>query len=83
MYTGVLGSDLKPYIQEWIDRGYTLGALADRCMLHEETLRKIMNHPTKMIRITTADAILQALELPHIYNQLVPEPPEDYHYTED
>lgn len=82
LYNGVLANDLKPYVQEWIDRGYTIRALADKANLNEETIYKVMRGGDGMLRIATADALLNALELPHIFNEIVPEPPESQYYEE-
>lgn len=83
LYSGVAGADLKPYIQEWIDSGHTLVALAEKCMLDESTVGKIMTNPERMVRVTTADAILTGLGVsPSVLNDLVPEPPESKYYEE-
>lgn len=73
---------VRPFITEWIDRGNTLQALADQCVMSDKTLRDIMNHEEKLISERSADKILVALGLPHVYNEIVPEPPPGQ-YWED
>ena len=82
IYSGVLCSDLRPYIQEWVDMGRTLGALADRASISEGSIVRILNNKQDMVRTDTADKLLTALGLPHIFNELVPEPPESQYYEE-
>jgi Helix-turn-helix len=82
LYPGVNTEDLKPYIQEWVDQGYTLRTLADKAMISETTLQKIMRGSVQMTRDDTADRILTALGLPNVYNELVPDPPEGQYYEE-
>lgn len=83
IYTGVPAELIKPYLQEWIDQGHTLRTLADKAMLSESNLLRIMRGDRDMIRESTADKILSALGITHVYNEIVPEPPEDYHYMEE
>lgn len=82
LYTGVMAIELKPYIQEWIDQGFTVQALADKALLSTQTIYRVMQESEYMVRVSTADAILQALGLPHIFNQIVPDPPEGQYYEE-
>lgn len=82
IYRGVLCSDLRPYVQEWVDMGRTLGALADNAGLSEGAIVRILNNKQDMVRTDTADKLLTALGLPHIFNELVPEPPESQYYEE-
>ena len=82
IYKGVLCSDLRPYIQEWVDMGRTLGALADNAGISEGSIVRILNNKQDMVRTDTADKLLTALGLPHIFNELVPEPPESQYYEE-
>lgn len=82
MYTGVLALDIKPYLQEWISHGHTLRTLADKAMLAESTLESIMRNRTETVRLDTADRILTALGIPHILNNIVPDPPEGQYYEE-
>ena len=83
IYTGVEASSIKPYIQEWVDQGHTLIALADKAGLSESVISKILNDERATIRTSTADSILTALGVsPHVYDGLVPEPPEGHFYEE-
>jgi hypothetical protein len=77
-------SDLAPYLREWIGNGKTLGTLADKAMISVTTLEKILKEDTPGgVLESTADRILMALDLPHIYNQLVPpDPPPSQFYEE-
>lgn len=82
-YSVVYAEDLRPYVQAWIDDHKPLRSLAERADVNEHTLYAILRGTRETVKESTADKILQALELPHIFNQLVPLPPEDYHYVEE
>lgn len=82
IYNGVLSTDLIPYIQEWIDNGHTIRALADKANLAEDTIGRILRNEHTMVRTTTADRIITALGIPHIFSKLVPDPPEGQFYEE-
>jgi transcriptional regulator with XRE-family HTH domain len=78
-----MASSIKPYIQEWIDNGHTLIALADKAGVSESVVSKILNNERDMIRVSTADSILTALGVnPSVYDSLVPQPPESKYYEE-
>lgn len=79
----VYTKDIRPYVQGWIDEGYTLQSLADKADISVATLYNILQRTRPTVKENTVDKILQALGLPHVYNDIFPEPPEDYHYTED
>lgn len=82
-YSVVYAEDLRPYVQAWIDEHKPLRSLAERADINEHTLYAILRGTRETVREATADKILSALELPHIFNELVPPPPEDYHYSEE
>lgn len=82
LYEGVEVSRLKPYIQSWIDQGYTLASLAQKAGLSESTVQKMMTDEREMMRTSTADKLITALGITHLYDDIVPEPPEGHYYEE-
>ena len=79
----VAKSDLAPYVREWVSTGKSLGTLANRAMISITTLERILSDEQGVVTESTADKILTALGLPHIFNQLVlPDPPPSQFYEE-
>jgi len=81
----VLTSELKPYVQEWVNLGYSLNVLADKAIVSEATLLNILRLKTEYTRENIADKILTALDMPQvrleIYEHkqtLIPKPPQGY-----
>jgi hypothetical protein len=66
---------LAPYIQQWIDGGSTLLSLSRVAGVGEKTLRQILSGQLPTVRELTADRILSGLGLPHVFNEIVPDPP--------
>ena len=73
---------IRPFIREWIDRGNTLIELANQCGMSDGTLRRIMRENEDLMSERSADKILTALGLPHVYNEIVPEPPPTQFWEE-
>lgn len=82
LQTGIPTTEIKPYVQEWVDQGHTLVALAHKANVSESTIDNIMQKPDSMVRTSTADAVLTALGLPHVLNRILPDPPEGHFYEE-
>jgi hypothetical protein len=87
----VASSVLKHYIQQWVDQGFTLVALALRSGVSEQTIGKIMRGETTWTYKTTAEKLLvSGLGLPQVYNEIDPMPdtpltpdPPFSHYESD
>ena len=70
---------IKPYIQEWVDGGISLHALARKAGCAERSIRTIMSGEVTYTTLPVAEKILvTGLGLPHIYLELAPpiEPPD-------
>jgi len=79
--------------KHWLDQDRKLRHLEEKSTLSEGTISKIMNGKTQWCREETAEAILIALGLPHVFNEIekvrikrkyveIPEPPFS-HYVEE
>ena len=82
LWTGAKSEDLRPYIQEWIDQGYTLQALADKAGMSEKTVRSVLSGGLEFVKEATADRLITALNINHRYDEIVLLPPESK-YWED
>jgi hypothetical protein len=71
---GVASIELRPLIQEWIDKGNSLVELGRHSELHESTIRYILNGRTKFTSAINADKILVALNATHVRLTEIPNP---------
>ena len=76
----VPGERVAPLIRGWIDSGRSLGALERLSGVSDRTLRNALNGDN--IADTSVDKLLIALGKEHLYNDIVPMPPESHYYEE-
>lgn len=71
-YSGLFiqSSCLVPHIEAWIDRGKSIAVLGERANLSDTTIQRIMRGKVQWTREETAEAILIALDLPHVFTLL-------------
>ena len=62
----IASKELRPYVRDWIDRGYPLNKLAEQAHVSDKTLRTILNGESMWTQIPVAERILDALDLQHI-----------------
>jgi hypothetical protein len=86
MYSPSLGKSavdsrpLIPFIQQSIDNHESLGAIAARCNLSERTVAAALRG--EPISQSSADKLITGLGIPHLYDDIVPMPPESQYYEE-
>lgn len=71
---------LIPHIQKAIDSGEALIVIAERCNLSEKTVLKALRGES--ISESSADSLITGLGIPHLYDDIVPMPPESHYYEE-
>lgn len=94
-YTGlfVQSSCLVPYLKEWINGDNSFSVLAEQAVVSDGVLYNIWNGKSQWTREETAEAILIALGLPHVFNELekvrikrsyaqIQEPPQSQYFEE-
>lgn len=68
------------FIQESIDNHESLGAIAARCNVSERVVATALRGES--ISEASADKLITGLGIPHLYDDVVPMPPESHYYEE-
>lgn len=71
---------LSKYIQQSIDNHESLRAIAERCNVSERTVATALKG--EPISEASADRLVTGLGIPHLYDDIVPPPPESQYYEE-
>lgn len=71
-YTGlfVQADCLIPYVQKALNSGDTVSAIAERAIVSTTTISNILIRKHQWMREETAESILLAMDLPHIFNKI-------------
>lgn len=71
---------LSKYIQQSIDNHESLRAIAARCNVSERIVANALRG--EPISEASADRLITGLGIPHLYDDIVPMPPESQYYEE-